>query len=46
MQGLDGLPYAYGKPGYLNGPFLAVGDPASFDALPPLYAPNEASGSA
>ena len=36
MRGLDGDDFTYCKPGYLNGPFLAVGDAASFDVLPPL----------
>jgi 3'(2'), 5'-bisphosphate nucleotidase len=29
-------PFAYGKPGYRNGHFLAVGDPASLGRLPPF----------
>lgn len=35
-RGQDGEPFAYAKPDYLNGPFLAVGDPAAYDALPSL----------
>lgn len=35
-RGADGEIFAYGKPDYLNGAFLAVGDPAAYDALPPL----------
>lgn len=35
----DGQPYDYGKPGFLNGPFLAVGDPTAFERLPPLRQP-------
>ena len=31
-----GRAFTYGKPGYLNGPFLAVGDEATFATLPPL----------
>lgn len=36
MRGPSGQPFAYGKPGYLNGAFLAVGDPAAYAVLPPL----------
>lgn len=36
MRGPSRLPFAYGKPGYRNGAFLAVGDPALFASLPPL----------
>ena len=32
----DGKAFPYGKPDYLNGPFLAVGDPAAYASLPPL----------
>jgi len=32
----DGRAFAYGKPRFLNGAFLAVGDPAAIDRLPPL----------
>jgi 3'(2'), 5'-bisphosphate nucleotidase len=32
--GLDGKPFAYGKPGYRNGHFLALGDPAAAARLP------------
>ncbi len=35
-RGPDGEAFAYGKRDYLNGAFLAVGDPAAYDALPPL----------
>ena len=31
-----GAAFAYGKPGYLNGAFLAVGDPGAYAKLPPL----------
>ncbi len=31
-----GEPFPYGKPDFLNGPFLAVGDPAAYELLPPL----------
>lgn len=34
--GLDGQPLAYGKPRYLNGPFLAVADPMAPGKLPPF----------
>lgn len=34
--GTDGRPFAYGKPGYRNGPFLALGDPAATVVLPPF----------
>lgn len=33
-----GQDFLYGKPGFLNGAFLAVGDPVAFDRLPPLVA--------
>jgi len=36
MHGPAGRPFAYGKPGYRNGAFLAVGDAALFSSLPPL----------
>jgi 3'(2'), 5'-bisphosphate nucleotidase len=36
--GGDGQPLAYGKPRYLNGPFLAVGDPSAPGRLPPFSA--------
>ncbi len=36
MRAPDGTDFAYAKQGYLNGPFLAVGDSAAFGALPPL----------
>ncbi len=36
MVGPSGRPFAYGKPGYRNGAFLAVGDPALLGTLPPL----------
>ena len=36
MRDGGGRDFTYGKPGYLNGGFLAVGDAASFDVLPPL----------
>lgn len=32
----DGRAFAYGKPRFLNGAFLAVGDPSAIDRLPPL----------
>lgn len=32
--GADGAPLAYGKPGYRNTPFLALGEPAARDRLP------------
>lgn len=32
----DGSPFAYGKPGFLNGAFLAIGDPDAVGRLPPL----------
>lgn len=32
----DGRDFAYGKPGFINGAFLAVGDPAAYEKLPPL----------
>lgn len=31
-----GTPFPYAKPGFRNGPFLAVGDPAAYESLPPL----------
>jgi len=31
-----GAPFRYGKDDYLNGPFLAWGDPAAYAALPPI----------
>lgn len=31
-----GAPFAYGKAGYLNGPFLALADPAAAGRLPPF----------
>ncbi|MFN3370278.1 MAG: 3'(2'),5'-bisphosphate nucleotidase CysQ [Sphingomonadaceae bacterium] len=34
--GPDGAPLGYGKPGGLNGPFLALGDPQAAGRLPPL----------
>ncbi len=36
--GGDGIPLVYGKPGYLNGPFLAVADPGAPSKLPPFSA--------
>jgi 3'(2'), 5'-bisphosphate nucleotidase len=36
--GGDGNPLAYGKPRYLNGPFLAVADPGAPSKLPPFSA--------
>ena len=36
MRGPSGRDFAYGKPGYRNGAFLAVGDAALFASLPPL----------
>jgi 3'(2'), 5'-bisphosphate nucleotidase len=36
MYGPDGEAFSYGKADYLNGPFLAVGDPAAYAALPAL----------
>ncbi len=36
MLGPSRRPFAYGKPGYRNGAFLAVGDPGLVDSLPPL----------
>ncbi len=36
MVGPSGRPFAYAKPGYRNGAFLAVGDPALIATLPPL----------
>ena len=36
MQGVDGAAFGYAKPGYRNGPFLAVGDARAFARLPPL----------
>jgi 3'(2'), 5'-bisphosphate nucleotidase len=32
----DGRAFGYGKPEFLNGAFLALGDPAAADRLPPL----------
>lgn len=32
----DGRTFSYGKPEFLNGAFLAVGDPSAVDRLPPL----------
>ena len=32
----DGSLFAYGKAGFVNGAFLAVGDPAAYAKLPPL----------
>lgn len=32
----EGGVFAYGKPGFVNGAFLAVGDPAAYAKLPPL----------
>lgn len=32
----DGRTFGYGKPAFLNGVFLAVGDPSAVDRLPPL----------
>ncbi len=36
MRGPSGRDFAYGKPGYRNGAFLAVGDADLFASLPPL----------
>lgn len=36
MRSPGGDDFVYAKPGYMNGPFLAVGDAATFAALPPL----------
>jgi 3'(2'), 5'-bisphosphate nucleotidase len=36
--GRDGQPFAYGKPRYLNGPFLAVADPGAPAQLPAFTA--------
>lgn len=36
MHGPSGRDFAYGKPGYRNGAFLAVGDEGLFATLPPL----------
>lgn len=36
MRDASRAPFAYGKPDFLNGPFLAVGDPQSYGRLPPL----------
>ena len=36
MRGPGGVPFVYAKEGYLNGPFVAVGDHTAFDRLPPL----------
>ena len=44
MTGLDGQPFGYGKPDYINGAFLAVGDAASFDVFPTLQAASPSSG--
>ena len=35
-RGIDDEAYPYAKPDYLNGPFLAVGDPSAYETLPPL----------
>ncbi len=32
----DGTPFTYGKADFLNGAFLAIGDPSAFERLPPL----------
>jgi 3'(2'), 5'-bisphosphate nucleotidase len=36
MFDVEGHPFAYGKPDYLNGPFLAIGDPSAYADLPPI----------
>ena len=36
MLDADGRPFRYGKPDYLNGAFLALGDESAYAALPPL----------
>lgn len=36
MRGRGGEEFGYGKPGYVNGAFIAVGDAATFAVLPPL----------
>lgn len=36
MRGMDGRDFGYGKPGYMNSGFLAVGAEATFAALPEL----------
>ena len=36
MYDADGKPFAYGKPDYLNGAFLAVGDASAYAGLPPV----------
>ncbi|MGQ5702065.1 3'(2'),5'-bisphosphate nucleotidase CysQ [Sandaracinobacteroides sp. A072] len=36
--GTDGTPFGYGKPGYLNGSFLALGDPDAAVSLPAFTA--------
>lgn len=36
MFDAGGNAFAYGKPDYLNGPFLAIGDPAAYAGLPGL----------
>lgn len=36
--GTDGRPFAYGKPGYRNTPFLALGDPSAQATLPAFLA--------
>ena len=36
VLGTDGKPFPYPKPESLNGPFLALGDPAAAAKLPPL----------
>ncbi len=36
VLGTDGLPFTYAKPGALNGPFLALGDPSAASRLPRL----------
>ncbi len=36
MFDVDGKPFSYGKPGYINGPFLALGDATAYASLPSL----------
>lgn len=36
MFDAEGRPFAYGKADYLNGPFLAIGDPEAYADLPDL----------
>lgn len=36
MRDAEGRAFAYGKPDFLNGPFLALGDPDAYATLPPL----------